>query len=280
MPFPITQHKYSPIPYMLPFGSVRALLGFSQTLPLRFRRALVGCVQQDGWPRPPADTDLGTERHTPTLQLAGRKQPGLSPLHWDSYAYPINAQFEYLLVIAALEKGKQFILTVPAQTSFWIKQPHGSHPRFTARLQAPLQLPHTGTGRETPARNPAGRGTAWPRPPRSPALSKSPPGPTAAALKEPGLAAPRGGRPYRQAGPRPLAPPFNPFPLTGRRRPPAAQGADKGADRPPAAHHGRAPGLALRASAGNGDGAAAFRCFPFRRADPPPPPQLHSPRRV
>lgn len=83
MPSPVTQHKSSPSPYMLPFRSVGALLGFSRTLPLRFRRALVGSVQQDGSPWPPADTERGTERHTPAPQLAGRKQPGLSPLLWD-----------------------------------------------------------------------------------------------------------------------------------------------------------------------------------------------------
>ena len=120
----------------------------------------------------------------------------------------------------------------------------------------------------------ARHGTARPRAPRSPALSKSPAASRAHRGGPEGARAARH-RPLHPAGPRilppgrapPARPPFSPLPLTAR-SPPAAQGADEGAERPPAAQHRRAPGLPLRASAGNRGGAAAFRCSPFLSVPP------------
>lgn len=73
--------------------------------------------------------------------------------------------------------------------------------------------------------------------------------------------------PPDRAGPRPFA--LQPLPS---HRPPPTGRSGRGQRRGPSPR--RAPwlrsGRSVRASAGNGDGAAAFRCFPFRRTAPLP----------
>lgn len=138
---------------------------------------------------------------------------------------------------------------------------------------------HAPAGKRPRERRPGGawHGTARPgrgrRVPRPSPNRLPPPGPTAAALKEPGLRGtdrytPRGRGSCRQAGPRPLAPP-SALSLSppAARRPLRARTKARSVPPPPnivalrASRSARPPatGAAPRRS-------AALRSFPFRRA--------------